>query len=195
MTHLHFDHAGNIDAFPNATIYLQQREYDGWSRALRTLTDQDSGKQNWIMSSMSPDDLPRFERAMAAGRVTFIDGMHEVAPGLSLHLAEDTHTFGSQWVKIDAPDGPFVLAGDCVVTYANLERRWPPGYHQGNAWRLIACYEHLTGLVGRERLDRIVVGHDMDVFTRHKSWIAGSNPVAEICVAPGHASALPSGLR
>ena len=188
MTHLHFDHAGNIDAFPQATIYLQRSEYEGWKRVLGQLKDFESGKQSWIMSSMNPDDLPRLERAVAAGRVTFVEGSHAINPQLSLHLAAESHTFGSQWVKIDKPEGPFVLAGDCVVTYANLERMWPPGYHQGNAWNLIEGYRRLTDLVGRDRLERIVVGHDMEVFRRHKSWVAGSNPIAEICLAAGRES-------
>ena len=28
MTHLHFDHAGNLDAFPNANIIIQRYEYE-----------------------------------------------------------------------------------------------------------------------------------------------------------------------
>ncbi len=30
LTHLHFDHAGNLDRFPNATFHLQRAEYEGW---------------------------------------------------------------------------------------------------------------------------------------------------------------------
>lgn len=186
LTHMHFDHVGNIGAFPNATIYVQSAEYDGWQHVWRSIGDMPSGKQSWIMSSMNADDLPAFERARADGRVKFIDGSCEVAPGLSLHLAAETHTFGSQWIEVTTPKGPYVLAGDCVVTYANLERAWPPGYHQGNAWKLVECYERLRSLVGPECIDRIVVGHDMEVFRRHASWTAGNNPVAEIIAPPAH---------
>jgi N-acyl homoserine lactone hydrolase len=185
LTHLHFDHVGNISAFPNATIYVQGSEYEGWRSVLRKLGDMPSSKQSWVMSSMNPVDMPIFERAMADGRVTFLDGSLQVAPGISLHLASDTHTFGSQWLEIATPSGPYVLAGDCVVSYANLERMWPPGYHQGNAWNLIECYEQLKALVGPDRLERIVVGHDMEIFNRHASWVEGQNPVAEILLPPG----------
>jgi N-acyl homoserine lactone hydrolase len=30
LTHAHFDHTGNTDAFPNATFYLQERELSKW---------------------------------------------------------------------------------------------------------------------------------------------------------------------
>jgi N-acyl homoserine lactone hydrolase len=188
LTHLHFDHAGNLDAFPNATILVQASEYEGWRHVLSRLGDAPTTKQSWILSSMNPNDVRTLERAVSDGRVTFVDGSHDVVPGVSLKLAADTHTFGSQWVEIATPTGPVVLAGDSVVTYANLERMWPPGYHQGNAWRLIETYEHLKDLVGPDRLERIVVGHDMQIFERHKSWVAGGNPVAEIAVAAIDAS-------
>ena len=42
LTHLHFDHAGNIDAFPNANILVQRYEYEGWKRALKSLGDHAS---------------------------------------------------------------------------------------------------------------------------------------------------------
>ncbi|MDP6175158.1 MAG: MBL fold metallo-hydrolase, partial [Rhodospirillales bacterium] len=35
LTHLHFDHIGNLDAFPNANFVVQRTEYDGWKRVLQ----------------------------------------------------------------------------------------------------------------------------------------------------------------
>ena len=64
------------------------------------------------MSSMNLDDIDRLDRAIADGRVTFIDGSHEVRPGLTLHLAADSHTFGSQWIEVASPEGPYVVASD-----------------------------------------------------------------------------------
>jgi len=31
VTHAHFDHLGNVAAFPNATVYIQRREVEKWS--------------------------------------------------------------------------------------------------------------------------------------------------------------------
>lgn len=188
LTHLHFDHVGNIDAFPDATILLQHCEYERWKHALKTVADQPSDKRNWILSSMNLDDIVRFDRAIAAGRVKFVDGSHEVRPGLTLRLAADTHTFGSQWVEVATPDGPHVVASDSIVSYANLERMWPPGYHQGNCWNLLENYQRVKTLVGETYLTRIVPGHDMELFRRLPNWIAGSNPVAEIHLASGQKS-------
>ncbi|MGP0089811.1 MAG: N-acyl homoserine lactonase family protein [Xanthobacteraceae bacterium] len=192
LTHLHFDHVGNIDAFPNASILIQRSEYEGWKRALMRVADQPRDKRNWILSSMNPDDLRAFDRAVADGRVTFIEGSHEPCPGLTLHLAADSHTFGSQWIEISTPAGPYVIAGDCVVSFANLERMWPPGYHQGNSWNLLDTYDRIKRLVGEDKLERIVPGHDMELFRRLPNWVAGQNPVAEVHLAAGQRSFVPS---
>ena len=38
------------------------------------------------------------------------------------------------------------------------------------------------------QLERIVPGHDMQVFTRHRNWLSGLNPVAEVHLAEGEPS-------
>ena len=81
-----------------------------------------------------------------------------------------------------------MIAGDCVYWYANIERNWPPGYLQGNPWNLMQAYERLRTLVGPNELQRIVPGHDMQVFTRHRTWLSGLNPVAEVHLAQGEPS-------
>jgi glyoxylase-like metal-dependent hydrolase (beta-lactamase superfamily II) len=193
LTHLHFDHVGNIDAFGDANILVQRSEYEGWKEALRMLSDQPQDKTNWVLSSMNLDDVDRFDRAIADGRVTFVDGTHEVRPGLKLHLAADTHTFGSQWVEVSTPEGSFVVAGDAIVSFANVERMWPPGYHQGNTWNLLRTYRQVKALTGDDWSRRVVPGHDMELFRRMPSWISGTNPVAEVRVAVGQRSFLPQG--
>ncbi len=184
LTHLHFDHAGNLDAFPEVPIYLQRREYEGW----KSVVAESGGggtKSDWAMSSMRRDDWPTIERAVQAGRVRFLDGDAEIHPGLTAHLEADAHCFGCQWLEFATPEGPVVIAGDNVVSYANLERMWPPGYHQGNAWNLLACYRRVLDLVGEDGLHRVSPGHDMSLFDRVPSVVIGANPVAELYAGPG----------
>ena len=188
LTHFHFDHVGNIGAFKNATILLQRSEYDGWKRALKMLPDQPADKRNWILSSMNLDDIVHFDRAIADGRVMLIEGLHKVCPGITLHLAADSHTFGSQWVEIVTPEGRYVIAGDVIASFANIERMWPPGYHQGNCWNLLAAYRDVQSVVGQSQWRQIVPGHDMELFRRVPSWNTGRNPVAELHVAVGQRS-------
>jgi glyoxylase-like metal-dependent hydrolase (beta-lactamase superfamily II) len=192
LTHMHFDHAGGIDSFPDATILLQRSEYEGWKRALKTLPNQAPSKSSWVLSSTNLDDVERLDRALADGRLTLIDGDREVWPGITLRLAADTHTFGSQWIEVSTPAGPYVIAGDAVVSFANLERMWPPGYHQGNAWKLLEAYASIKQAVGGDWARRVVPGHDMELFRRFPSAIFAGNPLAEVHLAAGQRSFLPA---
>jgi N-acyl homoserine lactone hydrolase len=182
LTHLHFDHAGNMDAYPNATFHVQRREYEGWLRAFDEFKEMGTERSAWPMSSMEIKDFENFERLKSAGRVKLLDGDAEIAPGVTCRLAADTHTFGSQWVEVETASGPYVLAGDAVYWYANIERMWPPGYVQGNTWNIMATYLHLKKFL-KGQINRIVPGHDPEIFTRHPTWMSGKNPVAELHVA------------
>jgi glyoxylase-like metal-dependent hydrolase (beta-lactamase superfamily II) len=190
LTHLHFDHAGNLDQFPNATFHVQRAELDGWRRVFDLPGDLGSDNKNWPLSSINPADFEILDALIADGRVAFHDGDAEIAPGVTCRLARDTHTFGSQWVEVRTADGPYVVAGDCVYWYANIERMWPPAYIQGNTWNLIETYRRLRTLLDDD-IGRIVPGHDPELFERHPSWTAGHNPVAELHLAAGAASRRP----
>lgn len=190
LTHLHFDHAGNLDRFPNAMFHVQQSEYDGWKRVFDLPGDLGRDTKKWPMSSINRNDFDVLEGLIAEGRVSFQDGDTEIAPGVIAHFAPDTHTFGSQWVEVATADGPYVVAGDCVYWYENIERMWPPGYVQGNAWNLIKLYGEISDLLGGD-INRIVPGHDPELFERHPSWTVGHNPVAELHLAAGETSRRP----
>jgi glyoxylase-like metal-dependent hydrolase (beta-lactamase superfamily II) len=189
LTHLHFDHAGNLDRFPNATFHVQRAEYDGWKRVFEMPDGLGSDNARWPLSSINPNDFEILDALIADGRVAFLDGDAVIAPGVTCRLARDTHTFGSQWVEIETSDGPYVVAGDCVYWYANIERMWPPAYVQGNTWNLIETYRRLRTLLADD-IDRIVPGHDPELFERHPSWVAGHHPVAEIHLAAGETTRL-----
>ena len=191
LTHLHFDHAGNLDRFPNAVFLVQRAEYDGWKRAFELPDGLGSDTKKWPMSSINKNDFIVLDGLIADGRVRFLDGDEEIAPGVHCHFAPDTHTFGSQWVEVRTLDGPYVVAGDCVYWYQNIERMWPPGYVQGNCWRMIDIYREISELLDG-RIDRIVPGHDPELFERHDSWTAGLNQVAELHLAAGEPSRRPA---
>jgi N-acyl homoserine lactone hydrolase len=191
LTHLHFDHAGNFDVFPNAEVVVQRREYEEWTAVIEDLGDTSLGKQSWPLSSLDVKVFPRLERALQAGSLRLIDGDVTVGSGLVCRLAADSHTFGSQWLQVTTSRGTFAIAGDCVYRYVNVERMWPPAYLQGNPWNLIATYKKLVAAVAGQ-VDRIIPGHDMEIFRRHPSWVAGNHPVAEICLAQGESTRRPS---
>ncbi|MGE4240520.1 N-acyl homoserine lactonase family protein [Ramlibacter sp.] len=188
LTHMHFDHAGNLDAFPNARIYLQRYEYESWKTAIEEFGGGTAqGKDHWAFSSLNVPDFDALERAMAQGRVELLDGDREVAPGVTCRLAKDSHTFGSQWLEVQTRVGPYALAGDVCYTFQNVERMWPPGYTQGNTFNMIREFKKMKAVAGDD-LKRLVPGHDIELFTRYPSGRRDGTAFIEVALAEGHAS-------
>jgi glyoxylase-like metal-dependent hydrolase (beta-lactamase superfamily II) len=147
--------------------------------------------QSWIFSSFDPDDLVRASQGVADGRIKFVKGDAELLPGITAFLAKESHTFGTQWFLIQTKNGPYAVVGDAVYWYSNVEKLWPPGYHQGNAFNQIYTYQKLREVLKGET-HRIVPGHDPLVWERHRSWApAKTNQIAEVNLCQGEASRKP----
>ena len=192
VTHMHFDHMGNFESFPNAKLYVQLEEYVGWAKAValaRELGEEED--RSWIFSSFDPDDLVRASKGIADGKIKFLTGDAEVLPGITAHLERDSHTFGTQWFLIQTRNGPYAVVGDTVYWYSNVEKLWPPGYNQGNSFNQIYAYQRLRKVLKGET-HRIVPGHDPLIWDRHSSWSPKkTNQIAEVNLAQGEASRKP----
>ncbi|HEX2365377.1 MAG TPA: N-acyl homoserine lactonase family protein, partial [Bradyrhizobium sp.] len=158
LTHLHFDHAGNLDAFPNARIFVQLYEYESWKKVLGRYGAGGITKDRWVFSSLDENNFRALDRAIAQGRVIFLDGDHQLCDGITCRLARDTHSFGIQWLEVQTSGGPFALAGDVCYSYFCAERMWPPGYLQGNPWNMIEEIERIRNVAGDD-LARLLPGH------------------------------------
>ena len=108
LSHLHFDHANNVDLFPHATIHLSAEE---WQYA------QDPPADDIFCSDATNGYLRtrQFELLDAA------DG--ELLPGLHYRSAPG-HTAGSYLLHYRQADGQrVVFAGDACKTYRELVSR------------------------------------------------------------------------
>ena len=79
ITHLHWDHSGNMDLFPNATFHIQDAEMA-----------QATGRcicHKWFRRQSEVDDVVALVKNLYAGRVKFHDGEGTVAPGVTVHLS------------------------------------------------------------------------------------------------------------
>jgi N-acyl homoserine lactone hydrolase len=121
LTHAHFDHLGNTDAFPNATFYIQEKELAKWIWVMSL-----PKSQQWMMIATDPSDVLRAVNLAKDGRLRCIDGpLADLVPGIDLHVAYDSHTYASMWVHVrndlarESQNG-WVLAGDLVYSYDNF---------------------------------------------------------------------------
>ncbi len=162
LTHLHYDHAGNLDLFPNARFHIQDREM-----SFATGRNMCFG---CMRNAFEVDDVVRMVRAVYAERVVFHDGDEEIADGVSLHRVGG-HTDGLQMVRVRTQRGPVVLTSDACHFYANMDRQnpFPILFNVGD---LVQGWARARALAGAE--DRVVVGHDPIVRDIYPA-VEGSN--------------------
>ena len=196
VTHAHFDHLGNLAAFPNATVYIQRREVEKWAWAVSL-----PRRMDWLKQGVSLDDLATLLRLAGEGRLRLVDGPAEdVFPGVSLVPDFDTHTYGHQHVVIrTASSGVWVVPGDVMFLYANIEgiggdgRYVPIGLAMGSQENCMLALDELMRVTGGDT-SRILPGHEKLLWDRHPSHCYPDGlHMAEACLRPGDPSLLPHG--
>jgi len=199
ITHAHFDHFGCVEDFPKARFYIQEREISKWVWAM-SLPD----RMRWMMVAVDPGDIVRGVDLARQRRLVTVDGaMEDVLPGIDLHSAPDSHTWGSMWVTV-RNDGQkqsadsWVLAGDLVYQFDNLESSGavvdvetmytPVGLAVGSQSNLVLATEDMMSQVGYAAR-RVIPIHEerlRDVFPSRIS--TEGLRITEICLADGETS-------
>ncbi|MEW6257373.1 MAG: N-acyl homoserine lactonase family protein [Pseudomonadota bacterium] len=148
LTHLHYDHAGSLDAFGRARFHVQDAE-----SAFAT------GRCMCHASMRHPfevEDVVSFVRCLYAGRVAFHDGTQILAPGLSVHRIGG-HTAGLQAVRVWTRRGHVVIASDATHLYANMRGHRPfPIVH--SVADMLEGHDLIQRLA--DSPDHVIPGHD-----------------------------------
>jgi glyoxylase-like metal-dependent hydrolase (beta-lactamase superfamily II) len=143
--HGHWDHAGQLDSFPNAVLYVQKEELkqidffldyptefnNGHIRAVNTLdpiTETQVGPPAQACArspvcGYPPQTVMEIEGKVLAKKAVIVDGRHEVAPGLVIHPAFRGHTYGSQLLQVHTPRGELVFGSDTYSSWEGI-RDW-----------------------------------------------------------------------
>ncbi len=155
ITHLHWDHAGNMDMFPNARIHIQNRE-------LQSVVSQSMGDA-MINSFFLIDDVKTVVTKLFEGSVTLHQNVTELASGVTLHEIGG-HSAGLQVVRVHTKRGWVVLASDASHYYANIDERNPfPALH--NLPDTFKGWDTCMALA--DSPDHFVPGHDPLVLKRY----------------------------
>lgn len=155
LTHLHMDHSGDLDGFPNATVVLQEAEMAFWTGKPATRRE--------IVRHALPRDIVDVVQRNLDGRVRWVKGDVQIADGLWVHLVPG-HTPGSQAIRVRTGDGWVVLAGDAAHYDEEVRARRPFAVFAD----LPALYDSLDRLVelAAGDPDRVIPGHDPVMFER-----------------------------
>lgn len=155
ITHMHYDHAGNRDLFPNATYHVQDEEMAFCTGRCMC--------QPALNHSFAAADVQSMVGKVFDGRVRFHDGDSQIEPGLTVHRVGG-HTRGLQVVRVKTRRGWVVLGSDASHFYANFEQYRPFPVVDSVA-EMLAGYDRMRELATSIR--HIVPGHDPLVLDRY----------------------------
>lgn len=105
LTHLHIDHADNVELFGNAEIFVQAAEMDAASDPLPPNA-----------FAYADDTLGKLERL----DTTIINGGYRFGNGIELLLTPG-HTRGQQSVVVPTSAGPYAIISDLAYSRHNID--------------------------------------------------------------------------
>jgi N-acyl homoserine lactone hydrolase len=139
-THLHIDHCAGNALCAKARWLVQKKEMEYWRNPLRV-------------------HRQAYQVDLTEAGFDLLDGDAEVFPGIKVMFSPG-HSPGSQSVLVETSEGLYVLAGDSIPHFANMDVPdnqpfWPSGIYVN----LHEYYETLHRLKGLRGV--ILPGHDL----------------------------------
>lgn len=155
ITHMHYDHSGNLGLFPKATFHIQDAEMNYVTG--RGMTHP-ALRHSFVLS-----EVKEMVSAVYGDRVDFHDGDEEIAPGVSVHHIPG-HTPGLMAVRVNTKRGPVVVASDTAHYYESIIDGTPFMNHE-NQFQMLEGFRRLRKLASSDQ--HIVPGHDPQVMERY----------------------------
>jgi glyoxylase-like metal-dependent hydrolase (beta-lactamase superfamily II) len=154
-SHLHIDHIGWTSVngqpyFPNATIHIDKRDWDHYSRP-------DYEMEDWeIPVTNTERDLVSVRFAPVLDRIKLFEGDAEVLPGV-VAMDASGHTPGSTVIELRSAGEKGLLIGDLVHTQGELVEGWEFSIH----------HDHAKATAAVERFCKYVYDHRLPFAAAH----------------------------
>lgn len=147
VTHFHYDHIGNLGAFPGAELVVPRAELEFWTGTL--------AERAHFAAHVESAEIARIEHAVQEGRVRETEGTEEILDGVTA-IAVGGHSPGQLVIVV----GDVVLASDAIHFYEE-QRLQRPFAVMASLVEMYRAYD-LIGELGSV----VVPGHDPRVMER-----------------------------
>ncbi|MRX07969.1 MBL fold metallo-hydrolase [Pseudoduganella sp. FT25W] len=149
VSHSHFDHSGQVNEFPNATLIIQRGELDA-------MADSKKASAHYIDASLYNSHIA----GTKLDRVRVVDGDVDLfGDGTLTTLQTPGHTPGSMALLLKLNNaGYYVLSGDQWHFTENYER------HQVPSWN----YDHNETISSGKKLDAVIARTHATLVIQHE---------------------------
>ena len=155
LTHMHWDHAGGIDLFPAARVWIQKEEYDYYT--------SDAWQARTTHGGIDADDVLEIVKRNIAGKVSFVRGDDDtILSGITFGIG-GKHTWQSQFVAVQTRAHTVVLASDNMYLYENLDTHTAISQTL-DAVSNLRTQDRMKSLASTPAL--LIPGHDPALFDR-----------------------------
>jgi glyoxylase-like metal-dependent hydrolase (beta-lactamase superfamily II) len=117
VSHIHFDHISGIKLFPRATIFIQEKEYNFW-------TKNPIARRAPFLQVTDPAANQYLARLEGKKRLQLIRGDKKILPGIELLLAPG-HTIGLQAVAVNTAKGTAIVGSDLAHSFSSYRTDIP----------------------------------------------------------------------
>ena len=155
ISHIHYDHVGNLHLFGNARLPVARAELEFWTR-------DPVAQRPQFATHADPDGIEALRRAAAEQRVDLIEERADVAPGVTA-VRVGGHAPGQLVFEVAGEHGLVVLASDAIHYDDELERQRPFGVFSDLA-DMYRGYDALARYAASGA--PVVPGHDPSVMDR-----------------------------
>jgi glyoxylase-like metal-dependent hydrolase (beta-lactamase superfamily II) len=155
LTHMHWDHAGGLDLFPAARVWVQKDEYDYYT--------SDAWQSRSTHGGIDADDVLELVKRNITGNVSFVRGDDDTTLSGILFGIGGKHTWQSQFVAAHTREHTVVLASDNMYLYENMETHTPVAQTLDAASNL-RTQDRMRSLASTPAF--VIPGHDPAVFDR-----------------------------
>ena len=155
LSHMHWDHAGGIDLFPSARVWVQKDEYDYYTG--------EAWQSARTHGGIDPDDVLELIKRNTQGKVSFVRGDDDSLLSGILFGVGGRHTWASQFVGVQTRAHTVVLASDNMYLYENLDAHVAIAQTLDAASNL-GTQDRMRSIAREPRF--VIPGHDPAVFDR-----------------------------
>lgn len=161
LTHLHYDHAGQVELLPNARFVMQRTELQAAAAPMMSKDlDFGGGALFYDRRDIAAIVDPLWPR------IDLLEGDEEIVPGVRCVLFANTHTPGSQVIYVHTTAGTAAILGDLGRNVEmNIEHGIPPGVF----YDLEATRRAMIRI--RRDVDFALPSHDPDIVTRYATGL------------------------